>query len=602
MTPTAPTGSPGKKPGDEPLPGYRLLEPLGRGGFGEVWKCQAPGGLHKAVKFVEAGGDQFAQESAAFEQIRAVRHAFLLTLERVELVGGELVMVMELADCQLQDRFRASVASGLPGVPRDELLRYMADAAEALDAIAARHGLQHLDVKPANLFLVDGHVKVGDYGLVRRLGGQPGGADPGLTPRYVAPEVLRAEPHARSDQYSLALAYFELLTGAFPYADRTSHQLMLQHLSAVPDLSALPAADRPAVGRALSKDPADRFASCSLFVRALAAAERPRAGESGTISAVPRQTECVPAAPRAGTLSTPQLPRLITVRQPVLLPGVARRPGVVPVAPTRVPPARPALPPVVRVGDLTQRQTAPGDLTVARFVSAVLKAAAPPPVSPVGAAGAMDEPQVCRFLCTSPAALLPLKLAMVAERWQLTPEYPEPGWAVLRRTAYGVAAGAPRGSPLVPVGGLRVVVRRGTRGVGEVKVTAGVYGSPDDTFRWVARLDIPQILDSIRRELENIHERRAHPRFPATFPVQVYSVYPDGVVEGPLGGGCEDVSAGGIRFVTPTPVPTEQMYLEFPGMLPVAGQGLLAGLLRVRPDAGKRYVAVGRFGSDPSRR
>jgi hypothetical protein len=151
------------------------------------------------------------------------------------------------------------------------------------------------------------------------------------------------------------------------------------------------------------------------------------------------------------------------------------------------------------------------------------------------------------------------------------------------------------------VGGLRVVVRRSARAVGEVKVTAGVYGSPDATFRWVARLDVPQILESIRHELENVRERRAHPRFPASFPVRVYLVYPDGVVEGPVGGGCEDVSAGGIRFVTPTPVPTEQMYLEFPGMLPVAGQGLLAGLLRVRPDAEKRYVAVGQFGSDRPR-
>jgi eukaryotic-like serine/threonine-protein kinase len=45
-----------KRPGEEPISGYVLVEPLGRGGFGEVWKCEAPGGLHKAIKFV-AGSD-----------------------------------------------------------------------------------------------------------------------------------------------------------------------------------------------------------------------------------------------------------------------------------------------------------------------------------------------------------------------------------------------------------------------------------------------------------------------------------------------------------------------------------------------------------------
>src|SRR5687768_12030891 len=151
-----------KTPGSSPIPGYVLIEPLGRGGFGEVWRCEAPGGLHKAVKFVASesedgrGDERYGQELAAFEQIKAIRHPFLLTLERVEQIDGELIMVMELADRQLQDRFRECRTCGLPGIPRDELLAYFADAAEALDVIGAKFGLQHLDIKPANLFLVAG--------------------------------------------------------------------------------------------------------------------------------------------------------------------------------------------------------------------------------------------------------------------------------------------------------------------------------------------------------------------------------------------------------------------------------------------------------------
>src|SRR5438128_3648424 len=92
-----------KSAGAEPLPGYVLIEPLGRGGFGEVWKCEAPGGLLKAIKFVTSetnpatrSGSQFRQEYEAFQQVKVIRHPFLLSLERVELVGEELVMVMEL--------------------------------------------------------------------------------------------------------------------------------------------------------------------------------------------------------------------------------------------------------------------------------------------------------------------------------------------------------------------------------------------------------------------------------------------------------------------------------------------------------------------------
>ena len=90
-------------------------------------------------------------------------------MDRVERIGGELVIVMELADRSLHDLLCQYRDAGLPGVPRAELLRYFEEVAEVLDLLNQEHGLQHLDVKPRNLFLVGRHVKVGDFGLVNSL-------------------------------------------------------------------------------------------------------------------------------------------------------------------------------------------------------------------------------------------------------------------------------------------------------------------------------------------------------------------------------------------------------------------------------------------------
>src|SRR5260370_4754523 len=211
----------------EAMPGYRLIERIGGGGFGEVWKATAPGGLHKAIKFVSSDlnnlgdtGQRADQELKALNRIKDVRHPYILSLERIERdkEDGQLIIVMELAERNLGDRFRECRSHGLPGIPRDELLRYMEEAAEALDLMNNSYQLQHLDIKPANLFVMFNHVKVAAFGLVKYLEGSQASVTGGLTPVYAAPETLDGIVTRVSDQYSLAIVYQALLTAPRPFA------------------------------------------------------------------------------------------------------------------------------------------------------------------------------------------------------------------------------------------------------------------------------------------------------------------------------------------------------------------------------------------------
>lgn len=247
---------------------YQLQERIGMGGFGEVWRAIGPGGFAKAVKilFGSVSGPQAETELNSLHRIRDLRHPFLLSIDRIEIAGGRVVIVTELADRSLERRFAEAVEQGQRGIPRDELLGYLRDAADALDFMSEQHGLQHLDIKPENLFLQGSHVKVGDFGLTKHLASCGQSLVTGFTPLYAAPELFDGRADRATDQYSLAIVYQMMLTGAAPFNGRTPAQLTSQHLKSPPDLSGLHPSDRAVVARALSKNPRSRFAGCRQFV------------------------------------------------------------------------------------------------------------------------------------------------------------------------------------------------------------------------------------------------------------------------------------------------------------------------------------------------
>jgi formylglycine-generating enzyme required for sulfatase activity len=265
----------------EPVPGYRLESFLGRGGFGQVWRAVGPGGFPVALKFLtveESGG---ARELESLRLLQHVRDTHLLSLFGVWEAPGYHILAMELADGTLADRLEECRREGLPGVPGDELREYFRQAAAGLDFLnEPRHpvgeggkaaGIQHGDVKPQNLFLVGSGVKVGDFGLLRRMQQSiVTRKTGGLTFAYAAPEVFRGRVARQTDQYSLAVSWCQLRGGRLPFSGDPAG-LMAGHLLREPDLEMLPPSERPAARRALAKEPRERWPSCRAFAEALAA-------------------------------------------------------------------------------------------------------------------------------------------------------------------------------------------------------------------------------------------------------------------------------------------------------------------------------------------
>jgi serine/threonine protein kinase len=264
--------------GMRPLPEYELVALLGLGGCGEVWRARGPGGFEVALKFIRREGEAFAAELRSLELMKRVRHAHLLPVFGAWQQDGFLVVAMELADRSLWQRWREAADAGLPGIPAGELLEYLREAAKGIDFLnECRHpspdgrrvSIQHRDVKPHNLLLVGGTVKLADFGLARPLEESSAATSGSATPAYAAPEFLTGQATPWSDQYSLAVSYCLLRGGRLPFLGNAV-QVVAGHLMYPPDLSMLLEAERPAVARALSKKPGERWPSCRAFVEALA--------------------------------------------------------------------------------------------------------------------------------------------------------------------------------------------------------------------------------------------------------------------------------------------------------------------------------------------
>ncbi len=305
-------------PGDlapgEQLAGYEIQERIGRGGMAVVYRAlDLRLGRLVALKVLaphlgedEAFRQRFMRESRA---AAGVDHPHIIPVFEAGEAGGVLFIAMRyVAGGDVRSLIEAE---GRLSPARTA--RITSQVASALDAAHAR-GLVHRDVKPANILLGQAsgsdtdHVYLSDFGLSKHS----------LTPStltstgqflgtldYVSPEQIQGHPiDGRADQYALACAVVEMLTGAPPFRRDDTMALMWAQLEAAPPRLTerrpeLPPAVDDVIAAALSKSPGGRFATCRDFAAALAGAcepqlplrSGPRTAQAEPVSADPFPTD-----------------------------------------------------------------------------------------------------------------------------------------------------------------------------------------------------------------------------------------------------------------------------------------------------------------------
>lgn len=265
---------------------YQLIEAIGAGGFGQVWKAHDPKiDRQVAVKVLTGDGSTDSnQQSARFAREAAVAGS---------LSHPHIVTVHDFGSAMHDGRLHAYlVMELLPGKPLSAVLKDgrlpLPDAVRTAiciaDALGTAHGagLTHRDIKPSNIILrPNGQATVVDFGITKSSDERHDITTSGVligTPAYMAPECFNGTFDHRSDLYSLGCVLYEMLTGHQPFTGNSWH-LINQHLNEQPPplikrrLSAPP----PLVSlveRLLAKNPGDRPADAFQVMLALREIDR----------------------------------------------------------------------------------------------------------------------------------------------------------------------------------------------------------------------------------------------------------------------------------------------------------------------------------------
>ena len=257
---------------------YDVERELGRGGMAVVFKARdkeldrpvALKVLPPELAPVATVADRFKREARL---AASLDHPNIIPVYRVAQAGGVLYMAMKFIDGRSLD---AVVADAGP-LPLAVILTVLRAAARAL-AFAHEHGIVHRDIKGANILIDrDGRVVVSDFGIARAVESSTLTATGVMigTPHFMSPEQCAGKAVGpQSDQYSLGIVAFQLLTGSVPFDGDSLPEILQHHWFTPPPEIIVSRPDTPAaltavVLRLLAKDPADRFASTNDLVAAL---------------------------------------------------------------------------------------------------------------------------------------------------------------------------------------------------------------------------------------------------------------------------------------------------------------------------------------------
>ena len=334
---------------------YRIVERLGRGGMGTVYKAiDETLDREVAIKVLNADlGDTDILKRFRAEAVTLARlnHPGIATLYELYRDDNDLLMVMEFVRGETVHEL--SERLGALAAPQAAHL-----AMQVLDALSHAHraGVVHRDLKPANLMVTEmGIVKVMDFGIARVLGTEhftQGGYMMG-TPAYMAPEqVLGGEIDGRADLYAVGVVLYRLLSGQLPFSADTAIAMVQKQVNEPPTPITQFQPDLPlwcarVLNRALSKSPGDRFQTADEFRTALLSAVQPQTlGEMPTMATptplglllVGDQTVAQPSSALASEGYSQR-----TSAAAVATPLATSVPGAVPLPPAaNSPPASPA--------------------------------------------------------------------------------------------------------------------------------------------------------------------------------------------------------------------------------------------------------------------